>query len=656
MHSRKRSYARADGHTILVHLPDNGGVQNVVTLELLARLHPGAEPERRTWWVHEPGTGSSTQPIPGVCVLPFWQLVGKLVARLGHDLERDRIARGQRRRDLEGIGRLAADDIEWLQTAGTLVVSTDSGLLAIRTVLDTLVQVQPGLVEVAEHWREWLDLESKQLLPGSRFELRLGALFTEGTVFERVLSYRVFDAARFFTTCEGASSAEQLRTDMTLLLASIGQVPGDTNPEAQHLAALRRAVTYNKLDDFLALVDLSDPSQAKLLIPAYGAAIAAAPQRRVALIVERAHVAAAAESSEVRLVALREGVDAVHELRASGATDEAAVEYRRLLDAYAGDFLEDNEFLEPWFRLLANLSYLYIKKQDNPQAALELLLPRLQAFDAREERSATRNDPDIAGPLSRVRANMDAAVAKLQERGATIPPGVGANLSTADRAELDRAMDAFATALAAPEPRRARDIAERALALLTEREVPTDTLRYTEWHIDWARAVRDQGDLERAATTLRDIVDRCASAPSMALRASGGRASVALGVTYRRLGRPADEMAAYEEFLSSAAASETTRSTLVQVSLAHANLGETLARSGDPTRAVGQYLAAARAAQRLGDEQQHVSLLTRAAETARLAGDEAKEHSIRAKLGPASPRRAVSGASRGFLNWLRGRH
>lgn len=420
-----------------LRLPDNGRVQNVVTLDLLSRLHPAAEPERRTWWVHEPGTGMSMAPMPGVCVLPYWQLVGRLSSRLAHNLERDRAARGQRRRDMEGIGRLDADDIAWLHTAGTLAISTDSGLLAIRAVLDKLVNVQPGLVEIAEQWRAWLDHDSTHLLPGSRFELHIGALFNEDAVFERVLSYRVFDAARFFDTCQGATQAEHLRSDMTLLIDSVGHVPGVEDPDATHMVLLRRAVTYNRLGDFLSLVDVSDPAQAQLIVPAFSAAIADSPQRRVELLIDRAHVAASAAAADVRLLALREAIDAVHEIRSGGDADTATEQYRRLLDAYAGDFLEDNEFLEAWLRLLANVSYLYITKLDTPQAALELLLPRLQAFDAREDVSATRSDPQVAGPLSRVRANMDAAVAKLQERGATIPPGVGANLSTSDRSELD---------------------------------------------------------------------------------------------------------------------------------------------------------------------------------------------------------------------------
>ncbi|WP_028708419.1 hypothetical protein [Propionicicella superfundia] len=629
-------------------------MQNVVTLEFLARLHPAADPERRVWWVHEPGTGTSHESMPGVCLLPFWQLVARLSTIVARGLEHDRVARGRPARQLEGIGQLDADDVAWLQTSGALAVSADSGLLAIRTVLDRLVEVQPGLVEIAEQWRDWLADESAQWLPGSRFELRWGALFTEGAVFERVLSYRVFDAARFFLTCEGAAAAAALRSDMTLLLGAIGHIPGDDDPDAEHLATLRRAVTHNKLDEFLALADPAREADARLIVPAFGAAIAAAPERRRDLVLRRAQMAARCPLADVRLTCLTDAIDVIHEIRAAERLDDAVREYRRLLDDFAGDFLEDNDFLEAWLRLLANLSFLLIERLDEPQSGLDLLLPRVQALDAREP-SAARGRAPVDTALARVRANLDAAVARLQERGMATPPGVGTTLSTADRASLERATEDFNTALGAPDPDRAVEVAEWALDLLDRRGASRDALRYTEWRIDRARAVRDRGDLERAATALREIIDTCAAAPSTALGSSGGRATVALGVTYRRLGRAADEIAAYEAFLASPAAAEPTRATLLQVTVAHANLADALARTGDPTQAVGQYLAAARAAERLGDDDRRTSLLTRAADAARIAGDEAGEKTIRARLTPEPPHDRRQGASRGLLGWFRGR-
>jgi tetratricopeptide (TPR) repeat protein len=630
-----------------------GSVQNVVTLELLARLHPTADPERQVWWVHEPGAATRQEALPGVCLLPFWQLISRLSGLVARDLQKDRVARGRPARQLEGIGQLDADDVVWLRSRGDLVISADSGLLAIRTVLDRLVAVQPGLLEIAEQWRAWLDEDSAEWFPGSRFELHWGALFSEGAVFERVVSYRVFDAARFFPLCEGATAATALRSDMSVLLAAVGHVPGEDDPDAERIATLRRAVTHNRLDDFLALADPRRAEDARLVLPAFGAAIAAAPERRPELVLQRAELSARCPLADVRLAALVDAIDVVHEIRTADRLDDAVRLYRRLLDDFAGDFLEDNEFLIPWLRLLAHLSFLLIEKLDEPQAGLDLLLPRLQEFDAREA-SPVRDDETVGNLLARVRAHQDAAVARLQERGLQTPPGVGTRLSTADRARLDEAAEAFATALAEPDPARAVLVAQDALDLLEQRGARPDAIRTVEWRIDWARAVRDMGELERAATALRSIIDLCDAAPSVALGSSRGRASVALGMTYRQLGRAADEMGAYESFLLSPAAQEPTHATLVQVSKAHAFLAEALARSGDPTRAVPQYLAAARTAERLGDESRQTSMLTHAADTARIAGDEAAEKTIRARLEPHTPDRAHP-PSRGFLGWFRGR-
>lgn len=632
-------------------------MQNVVTLELVARLNPDAEPERQVWWVHEPGASMSNEPVPAACLLPFWQLVSRLAKDVARRLIADRQLRGTATEQLEGVGQLDAQDIAWLHSFGTLVISTDSGLLAIGTVLDRLVEVQPGLIEVAENWRAWLTEAQDSWSPGSRFELRWGALFTEGAVFERVLSFRVFDAARFFLTCEGAAQAERLREDMSMLLTSVGLVPTDDDPDAQRLRALRAAVTHNRLDDFLSLVDPSREADARLIGPAFSAAIAAAPERAEELTLQRSELAARCSVADVRLQSLQDAIETIHAIRSEGRVDEAIGRYTVLLDHFAADFLEDNEFLESWLRLLSNLSYLLIEERDQPETALDLLLARVQAFDAREP-SAFRDEPETSRCLQRTRANLDAAVARLQSRGVAIPPGLGTNLSTTDRSALDQADDDFISALDAPDPERARHIAEWALDLLTQRGIASSSVRYVEWRIDWARATRDLGDLELAATTLREVIAACSQSGSMTLRTSGGRASVALGVTYQRMDRTPDEIATYQSFLASPEARETTRSTQLQVSYAHANLGDALARTGKQKRAIGHYLNAAEAADRLGETDRSRVFLEKAAGAARISGDTSREREIRARLHTEDAdqsRQKNRSTERGLLGWLRGR-
>lgn len=634
-------------------------MQNAVTLELIARIHPETEPEHQVWWVHEPGAHTNHEPVPAVCLLPFWQLIARLIKDVSRRLESDRAERGKPTQNLEGVGLLDADDVAWLRTEGMLVISADSGLLAIEKVLDRLVDVQPGLVEIAEQWRAWLSYARTVWVPGSRFELRWGALFTEGSVFERVVSYRVFDTARFLLTCEGASAAAALRADMGMLLISVGMLPSDDNPDAQRLTALRRAVTHNQLGTFLELVDPDSEADARLIGPAFSAAAAADPQQRTALMVQRAELASTSPFGETRLRALSDAVAAIHDDVSGDGPASCVLRYRQLLDLYSADFLEDNEFLDVWLLLLANASGLLLTDLDDPRAALDLLLPRLQAVDSRPA-TPRRHAAGPARDLARARSYMDAAVAKLQELGFPTPVGIGTTLSTTDRTRLEQASTEYSQALAAPDPSKAMSIAEWALSFLSDRGVGSTTLGYTEWLIDWARAVRDNGDVERAATTLRHVVDVCDQANIMSMRTAAGRAYVALGVTYKRMERTDDEIAAYRAFLESPEASEPTRPVQLQVLLAHANLADALSRGGQPLRAVSHYLAASQAADRLGDDERKRVTLSKAADSARIGGDAARERRIRASISVVndndSAEKNDADERRGIRGWLRGRH
>lgn len=634
---------------------------NVVTLTLSARLHPDAEPERTVWWVHEPSPGA-LDPIPAICLLPLWQVTSGLVRDLRSRLGADRESRGLRPFDEEGVGVLDADDVAWLQQEAALVCSTDSGLLAIRTVLDTLVEIQPGLVVVAEQWRDWLNLVSDAWAPGSRFELDLGGLFGVGDVFERTTSFRLFDQTRFLASCSGASGAEGLRADMGMLLLEHGFSESTDDPAAIRLAKLRQHVTFNRLDDFLAEADLSEPAHARLFMPAFGAALAAGDGSRKELIIRRAEVGATVALAEVRLRCLGEAGEVAHELRSDGEAERAAQLYTDLLRWYQADLTEENQFTGEWLRILSNLSYLQIEKLDQPQAALDLLLPAVRAVDSRPA-GPSRLEEESSDSLARVRANLDAAVYRLQSRGVSTPPGIGTPLSTADRARLDTADDDFIAAMELPDPARAVTIADWALRYLNEREVEPTRPLYVEWMIDRARAVRDLGGLEEAAVILRQQVELCRSALAMNLRSRGGRASIALAITYRRMDRPAEEIATYREFIDSPQARESARTNQLNVRRAHANLAAALEREGDQAAAAAEYLAAARVDDRLGQAEERGEALRKAAAAARLAGDKDLENSILGDLGegsdperqqkPDGPLRRL--AERGLLGWWRDR-